>query len=113
MTLSEILLWQELKQRQLGYKFSRQTPIDNFIDDFYSKDLMLAIEIDGDSHHHDQQPEKDAARQAKLESLGVVFLRFDDLDVKKKMNWVMMKLWIGSKTMNPPLTPPRRGFKSV
>jgi very-short-patch-repair endonuclease len=41
MTLSEVLLWQELKSRQMmGYDFDRQRPIDNYIVDFYCKDLM-------------------------------------------------------------------------
>jgi very-short-patch-repair endonuclease len=48
MTLSEVLLWDELKSKQLlGYEFDRQRPIDNYIVDFYCKDLQLVIEIDG------------------------------------------------------------------
>ncbi|GAK52433.1 hypothetical protein U14_03684 [Candidatus Moduliflexus flocculans] len=48
MTLAEVLLWNHLKQKQMrGYDFDRQRPIDEYIVDFYCKDLMLAIEIDG------------------------------------------------------------------
>jgi very-short-patch-repair endonuclease len=48
MTLSKVLLWNELKSKQvLGYDFDRQRPIDNYIVDFYCKDLQLVIEIDG------------------------------------------------------------------
>ena len=48
MTLSEVLLWKSIKGKQmLGYDFDRQRPIDNYIVDFYCKDLKLAIEIDG------------------------------------------------------------------
>jgi very-short-patch-repair endonuclease len=48
MTISEVLLWDELKSKQLlGYEFDRQRPIDNYIVDFYCKDLQLVIEIDG------------------------------------------------------------------
>ena len=89
MTLSEVLLWQEIKNKQLGVRFSRQIPIDNFIVDFFCKDLNLVIEIDGDSHYHDDQPEKDVARQSRLESFGITVLRFDDIDVKKNMGWVL------------------------
>src|SRR5699024_5241929 len=50
-TLSEILLWQRLKRGQLlGYDFHRQKPIGNYIVDFYCPDILLAIEIDGNSH---------------------------------------------------------------
>ncbi len=38
MTLSEVLLWIELKNKQmLGYDFDRQIPIGDYIVDFYCK----------------------------------------------------------------------------
>ncbi|MBO3700261.1 endonuclease domain-containing protein [Roseivirga sp. E12] len=103
MTLSEVLLWQEIKGKRLGYRFSRQIPIDEFIVDFYCKDLMLAIEIDGESHHHNGQPEKDRKRQQRLESLGVRFIRFDDIDIKKDISWVIeeLQLTITDLTTHP------------
>ncbi|MFA0964556.1 endonuclease domain-containing protein [Roseivirga sp. BDSF3-8] len=97
MTLGEVLLWQELKRGQmLGYDFDRQRPIGRYIVDFYCKDLMLAIEVDGESHYHDDAPEKDAVRQAALEDLGVRFLRFDDTDVKQHIDTVVATIhhWI-------------------
>jgi very-short-patch-repair endonuclease len=51
MTLSEILLWQQLKGKQLlGYDFHGQKPIDEYVVDYYCPKLKLVIEIDGDSH---------------------------------------------------------------
>ncbi len=97
MTFSEVLLWDELKQKKmLGFDFDRQRSIDEFIVDFYCKDLQLAIEIDGDSHDSEEAFEKDRKRQKRLEELGVRFLRFDDLEVKKEMNNVLRKIqhWI-------------------
>jgi type I restriction enzyme R subunit len=97
MTLSEVLLWNELKQKKmLGFDFDRQRPIDEYIVDFYCKDLMLAIEIDGDSHHHEEARVNDIKRQKRLELLGVRFLRFDDLEVKKDINNVLrtIQIWI-------------------
>jgi len=94
-TLSEVLLWSQLKRKQMrGYDFHRQKPIDNFVVDFFCPKLMLAIEIDGVSHIFREQ--KDAARQQKIESLGVRFLRFDDLDVKFRMDEVLKTIeeWI-------------------
>jgi very-short-patch-repair endonuclease len=114
MTLGEVLLWDELKQKKmLGYDFDRQRPIDDFIVDFYCKDLQLAIEVDGASHNIDEVYEKDVLRQKRLESLGVKFLRFEDKDVKKDMNNVLRTIegWIKEyeQSYNPPPTPPRRG----
>ena len=105
MTLGEVLLWNELKQKKiLGFDFDRQKPIDNYIVDFYCKDLQLAIEVDGDSHNFEEVYEKDVVRQQKLESLGVQFLRFDDIETKRDMNNVLrtIEVWI---TKN---SPPRR-----
>ncbi len=108
MTLSEVLLWQELKGKQMmGYDFDRQRPIDEYIVDFYCKDLQLAIEIDGASHEHADVAKNDLVRQARLESLGVRFLRFDDLDVKKDMEYVLdtIQEWIVSVKDPPPPLP--------
>jgi len=94
-TLSEILLWKYLKGKQMkGYDFHRQKPLNNFIVDFFCHELMLAIEIDGDSHA--QKQIADFGRQKQLESLGIRFLRFYDLDVKHNMNGVLqtIEIWI-------------------
>ena len=104
MTLAEVLLWQELRAGQmLGYDFDRQRPIDKYIVDFYCKELQLAIEIDGSSHDHHEAVEKDTKRQTRLESLGVNFLRFDDLDVKQNLGYVLDTIqdWIETRK-DPP-----------
>ncbi len=78
----------------LGYDFHRQKPIDNYVVDFYCPELHLAIEIDGESHSLKEK--EDARRQARLEELGIRFLRFDDLDVKFQMEKVLKTIrgWI-------------------
>lgn len=82
-TLSEVLLWQKIKQRAYGVQFHRQVPMLDYIVDFYCHEIQLAIEIDGNSH--DYKYFEDVERQQKLEEYGVVFLRFDDFDIKKNM----------------------------
>ena len=101
MTLSEVLLWQELKGKQmLGYDFDRQRPIDEYIVDFYCKELQLAIEIDGDSHTYEEIAENDKKRQLRQEELGVRILRFDDLEIKKDMKYVLNGIhdWVTENT---------------
>ena len=89
----------------MGYDFDRQRPIDNYIVDFYCKDLQLAIEIDGDSHGYEKVLHNDEKHQKKLESLDVKFLRFDDLDIKTNISNVIEEIeeWImqNSPTPNP------------
>ena len=92
MTLSEVLLWQEIRRKRLGVEFHRQVPIDEYIVDFYCHELFLEIEIDGSSHVFDEVQINDIKRQERLESLGVRFIRFDDLDVKRNMQEVVRQL---------------------
>ena len=82
-TLAEVLLWQKIKQKGYGVQFHRQVPLLEYIVDFYCHELMLVIEVDGDSH--DFKDENDAKRQQDLEAQGITFLRFSDTDVKKNM----------------------------
>jgi len=89
-TLSEILLWKQIKNKTFGVEFHRQVPIDEFIIDFYCHELMLAIEIDGVSH--DFKYENDLRRQGRLENLGVHFIRFDDHEVKNNMFSVLLEI---------------------
>ena len=91
-TFSEILLWLKIKRKSLGYEFHRQVPLDHYIVDFYCHELSLAIEIDGSSH--DNKYEYDLKRQRILESLGVRFVRFGNIDVKRNMNDVLRALEI-------------------
>ncbi len=114
MTFSEVLLWNELKQKKmLGYDFDRQRPIDNYIVDFYCKDLMLAIEVDGISRDFEEVILNDEKRQKRLEEMGVHFLRFDDREVKRDMDNVLrtIEYWIleKQKTGKPTPTPLRGG----
>ena len=101
MTPGEVILWQHLKQRKLnGYDFDRQRPIDQYIVDFYCKSLMLAIEIDGSSHDGAEAQTNDYIRQARLESLGVKFLRFREEQVCHQTQAVLqtIKIWIKQNT---------------
>ncbi len=105
MTPGEITLWKHLKGKQMcGYDFDRQRPIDQFIVDFYCKKLMLAIEIDGFSHDSKEAQEHDLERQARLESLGVQFLRFREEDVFREVEGVLKVIenWILSQGLTHP-----------
>ena len=93
MTFGEVLLWNELKDDKFwGFDFDRQRCIDNYIVDFYCKDLMLAIEIDGISHNYEEAFAKDEIRQSRLESLGVTFIRFTESEMKNDMQNVIRAL---------------------
>ncbi len=89
-TLSEILLWQKLRASQFrGYAFKRQKPLGNYIVDFYCQKLGLVIEVDGNSHYFEESVVEDQERQKVVERMGLNFLRFSDLEVKRSMPSVL------------------------
>jgi very-short-patch-repair endonuclease len=98
-TYSEILLWCEIKNKQLlGCQFHRQVPMLDYIVDFYCHELMLVIEVDGDCHASAEAKDYDRRRQLRLEEWGVKFLRFDDARMKMDILVVVqeIKTWISN-----------------
>ncbi len=86
MTYGEVLLWNELKRdKLLGFDFDRQRCIDSYIVDFYCKELMLIVEIDGMSHNNEEAFVKDEIRQKKLESFGIKIARFSEGEIKNDL----------------------------
>jgi len=104
--LSEVLLWNELKGKKLGYDFHRQKPIDEFVVDFYCAELNLVIEIDGISHA--DKYDEDTKRQSILEEFELSFLRYEDKEVKNNLGSVVedIKEWIKKHTPSSPSAMP-------
>ncbi|MDP5339614.1 MAG: endonuclease domain-containing protein [Nodularia sp. (in: cyanobacteria)] len=90
ITKAEKLIWNKIRDRQLeNCKFRRQYSVDRFVIDFYSPELKLAIEIDGDSHFQDGAAEYDQVRQEFMESVGIKFIRFTNNDVYGNLSGVL------------------------
>lgn len=88
-TETEALLWQELRGKKInGYKFRRQHPIDTFIADFYCHEKKLVIEIDGEYHYQNDQPQYDAWRTETLENFGITVIRFSNYEVENEIEKV-------------------------
>jgi len=103
-TLSEVLLWLKLKNRNIkDLDFDRQRIIGDYIVDFYCPSIGLVIEIDGSSHLFNY--EDDIKREEYLVSLGLKVLRFDDLDVKQNMEGVLGMIKDVVEEMNVSTTP--------
>ncbi len=89
-TKAEIILWTKLRRKQMyGYDFHRQKPIDEYIVDFFCRDLMLAIEVDGYSHQFLEVQKKDVIKEKRLNQLGISVLRFSDYQVLKETENVL------------------------
>jgi very-short-patch-repair endonuclease/3-methyladenine DNA glycosylase/8-oxoguanine DNA glycosylase len=110
-TSAEDLLWREVRNRNLGFKFTRQKPIDQYILDFYCSELLLGIEADGDSHEGKEEYDKE--RTKVLEGQGIKIVRFTNDEVLYNLdNLVLhMKKVLQERfdELNPPLTPPLSG----
>ena len=103
-TEPEIRLWLELRAKRFaGVKFRRQKVIGNYIVDFASRNPMLAIEVDGDTH--DGREAYGAARTKYLESQGYRVLRFTNYDVMTAMEGVLMLIEAAVQAPLPPLPP--------
>jgi len=87
-TPPEARLWYHLRAKRFeATKFRLQTVIAPYIVDFTSRTAMLAIEIDGDSHAHQQ--DYDERRNRFLEAQGFQILRFTNSEVMTNIEGVL------------------------
>ena len=94
MTDTERLLWSQIRGKQLkGYQFYRQTPIGDFIVDFYCPKAHLVVELDGGHHYHGECKAKDGERDLFLSAMGLNVLRFSDRDVLTNLTSVLETIW--------------------
>ncbi len=91
-TEPEKKLWLGLRSGQLGVKFRRQHGIGNYIVDFYSSELSLVIELDGDSHFSEQGFKYDQRRDHYLKQLGLTVIRFTNDEVMRNYEGVVVTL---------------------
>ena len=89
-TKTEVILWEFLKKKKLGFDFDRQKPLLGFIVDFYCKSLRLAIEIDGASHN--DKCEYDLERELAIKRYGVHFLRFTANEIEHDLENVLQTI---------------------
>ena len=92
-TSAEGYLWQFLRKHQLaGCKFRRQYSVGPYALDFFTAEVRLAIEIDGDVHESEAVRQRDRSRQRYVESFGIEFLRFSNEDVFERLDDVLQRI---------------------
>lgn len=109
-TPEESLVWSNLRNRRCcGVKFYRQHPLkyeqhhktNFFIADFYSREISLVIELDGNIHQN--QLEYDEQRDLIINKMGLHVMRFDNDQIQHSLESVLSKL--NEYIKNSPLTP--------
>src|SRR3990167_9008053 len=91
-TFEENLLWQRLRDTQLGVKFKRQHSIGGYILDFYCSKKKLIVEVDGEIHNTFEAREWDKIRDKFFTDLDYKVLRIWNREVKENIDDVLQKI---------------------
>jgi very-short-patch-repair endonuclease len=87
---AEVILWSRLQGRQLlGCKFRRQYSVGSFAIDFYSVEIKLGIELDGESHYLPGAREYDRKREQFIECFGIKLLRILNTEIYENLDGVL------------------------
>src|SRR5262245_21489163 len=96
LTPADRILCKRLRDRRFRqWKFRRQRRSAPFILDCYCAALKLCIEIDGETHLG--REEADGEREERLESQGIVVLRFWNNQVFDELDAVLEAIWTACK----------------
>jgi very-short-patch-repair endonuclease len=68
-------LWEELRDKKLGYKFFRKFAVKSYVLDFYCPEKKLGIELDGGGHRNEETKQYDKTRGQFLTGLGIKIVR--------------------------------------
>ena len=88
-TDAETVLWNRIRNRQIGHKFVRQVPLLGYICDFVCRERRLIVEVDGGQHN---ESAADAIRDRRLMDEGYRVLRFWNNDVLGNTEGVLMTI---------------------
>jgi len=91
-TKAEMILWDYLKKKPLGFKFRRQHPISNYVADFFCFKLKIVIEVDGEIHENEESKRNDKLRTDSFNVTGIEVLRFKNDEVIHNIKWVEQQI---------------------
>lgn len=86
-TKPEQILWERLKDKQLGICIYKQKVVLGYILDFWCPGAALCIEVDGPCH--DKRKEYDLVRDLALKKKGIHTIRFKIDEVQNNLNAVV------------------------
>jgi very-short-patch-repair endonuclease len=107
MSLPEVILWRELRQRPGGLKFRRQHPAGPYVIDFVCLSARLAIEVDGKGH--DFRSHQDQVRDEWLANQGFLTMRIAATDVLQDLDAVVRGILARCGESAKPLHQPAAG----
>ncbi len=87
---AEVILWSRLKGRRLlSCKFRRQYSVGSFVIDFFSAEIRLGLELDGDSHFALGQRKYDQKRDQFIEGFGIRIVRILNTEIYENLDGVL------------------------
>ena len=89
-TEAEKIIWERLRDKQIGFKIKRQHLIDKYIVDFVCLEKKLVIEIDNENLG--QTKEQDDLRISVLESMGFKVIRFTNDEISANIDSVIKQI---------------------
>ena len=89
-TPQETILWNRVRNNQLGFKIKRQYSVGPYVLDFYCPIKKLAIEVDGSQHINDK--EYDVLRSDYLSVFGIKVIRFWNNEINVNIDGVILKI---------------------
>ena len=92
MTKEERHLWYDFL-KTYPVRFLRQKVIGNYIVDFYIASQKIVIELDGSQHYEEEHHERDLQRDAHLQQMGCLVLRYSNADVNQRFSGVCEDIW--------------------
>lgn len=95
-TPTEAMVWERIRDEQLGVHFRREHVIWRYVVDFCCPQLRLVVEVDGAVHRQERRKERDRRRDFELRSRGYTVLRFTARRVERDLNGVVGEIagWI-------------------
>ncbi|HRH23379.1 MAG TPA: DUF559 domain-containing protein [Candidatus Magasanikbacteria bacterium] len=82
-----LMLWQELKKRDLRYKFKHQIELGKFMVDFYCPELKLVVEVEKEDHEDWKQ------KEMWLVTQGYTIIRFSHSEVVNEQEKAVDKIF--------------------
>ncbi|HET8829371.1 MAG TPA: DUF559 domain-containing protein [Pelobium sp.] len=116
-TDAEIVLWNELRDSQVGFKIRRQHVIEGYIADFVCLPKRLVIEVDGGYHNTPETIEYDKQRTEFLNKAGFEVIRFTNEEAinstKQVITTIKQKLQSISTTQVAPSPSEKAGDEAI
>jgi very-short-patch-repair endonuclease len=105
-------MWKYLQSyRPHGARFRRQAAIGPYIADFAWLSARIVVEVDGFTHDHEENRERDRRKDAYLQREGFVVVRVSDNEViaNSPNAFCEIEAVIRKELKTPPPAPPHKG----